>query len=124
MSEAKVIFNYEGTDCTIQCRTDDKLRDICQNFAFKAKIHMNLLIFLYGGNQLNLDLRFKEIANSIDISNKKMKVLVYRKGNDEFICPNCGEKVKLNTEKIDELALAYNNIKFNKWNKIAYRKYY
>ena len=111
MSDANVIFIYDGTNYKILCNTKDKLRDICQKFAIKAEIQMNFLIFLYGGNQMNLDLRFKDLANSIDLSNKEMKVLVYRNGNEEYVCPNCQEKVKLHPEKIDELVSAYNNIK-------------
>ena len=40
-----------------------------------------------------------------------MQVLVYTNELDNFICPNCGEKIKLNTEKIDNIILSINNIK-------------
>ena len=54
MSNAKVIFTLECINLTIQCLTEDKMRDICQKYSSKVKIHMNLLIFLSGGNQLNM----------------------------------------------------------------------
>ena len=110
MSEAKVIFTLDGIDLTIQCSLEDKLRDICQKYVTKIESNINSLFFLYGGNQIDMELRFKEQANSLDISNKKMRVLVYRKEVDNFTCPHCGEKIKLNTEKLDEIVLSNNNI--------------
>ena len=72
---------------------------------------MNSLLFLYGGIKLNMDLRFKEQANSFDRSNNVMRVLVYKEDADDFTCPHCGEKIKLNTEKIDEIISSNNSIK-------------
>ena len=70
-------------------------------------------MFLYGGNQLNFDLRFIDQASLIDRENNKMRILVYKNEEDGFICPKCGEKIKLNTEKIDDIILSNNNIKDN-----------
>ena len=50
MSEAKIIFNFEGRDLTIQCSPEDKIKDICQKCATKIDSNINSLIFLYGGN--------------------------------------------------------------------------
>ena len=105
MSEAKIIFNLEGINITIQCSIEDKIKDICQKYATKIDSNINSLLFLYGGNQMNMELKFKEQANSIDINNKEMNVLVYKKDNDDFICPHCNNKIKLNTEKIDNIIL-------------------
>jgi len=111
MSEAKIIFNFEGRDLTIQCSPEDKIKDICQKFATKIDSNVNPLIFLYGGNKMNMELKFKEQAYSMDKDNKEMKVLVYKRDNDDFTCPNCNTKFKLNTEKIDDIILSNNNIK-------------
>ena len=97
MSKANVIFTLEGDNLTIQCSKSDRMRDICQRFAIKSEKNINSLIFLYGGNQLNLDLTFEEHANSLDKANNEMKVLVYPNEVDGFACPNCGEKIQLNT---------------------------
>jgi hypothetical protein len=110
MSEAKIIFNFEGRDLTIQCSPEDKIKDICQKYATKINNNINSLLFLYGGNQMNMELKFKEQASSMDINNKEMNVLVYKNENDDdFICPHCNKKIKL--EKIDEIILINNNIK-------------
>ena len=96
---------------TIQCTKEEKMKSICQRYGTKLQRNINTLIFLYGGNQLNFELSFEEQASSLDRASKVMKVLVYTKENEEFTCPKCGEKVKLKTEKLDELISSNNNIK-------------
>ena len=110
MSDAKVIFTLDGENMIILCSNQDKMEDICKKYSSKIEININSLIFLYGGNKLNLNLTFQEQASSIDNSKNEMKILVVKK-EDEFICPKCGEKIKLNTEKINDLKSSINNIK-------------
>ena len=107
MIEPKVIFTLDGVDVSIQCSKEDKIKDICQRFANKVNKNINSLLFLYGENQLNLLLSFKDLAKD----KNEMKVLVYTNENDEFMCPKCGEKIKLNTEKIDDIISSINNLK-------------
>ena len=89
------------------------MKDICLKFAAKVNSNLNSFLFLYGGNQLNFELKFKEQANSFDKINKEMKILVYKEGDDGIICPHCGKKIKLKTEKIDEIISKNKNIKDN-----------
>ena len=81
------------------------MKDICQRYSNKINININSLIFLYGGNQLNFNLNFNEQANIIDKEKNEMKVLVYKNENNEYICPKCGEKIKLNIKEIDDIIL-------------------
>ena len=111
MSNANVIFTLDGIDVTIQCSQDEKMKDICQRYATKIETNLNSLLFLYGGNKLNYELSFKDQANSIDKNNNIMNVLVYRTENDELKCPKCGEKIHLNTEKIQDIISLNDNIK-------------
>ena len=111
MSQANAIFTLDGSNYIIQCSKEDKMRDICQKYAIKMNINMNSLIFLYGGSQINFELRFKDQVNLIDKEKNIISILVYRKEIDEFICPKCGEKVKLDTKTIDEIIISNNNIK-------------
>ena len=110
MSDASVIFSFEGENILIQCSKEDKMKDICQKCANKIKKNINSLIFLYGGNQLNFQLRFKDLINFLDKEKNKMTVLVYKNENDELKCPKCGERIKLNTEKIKDIKSSINNI--------------
>ena len=111
MTEAKVIFNFEGVDVTIQCSKEEQMKDICQKYVNKIDKNINSLIFLYGGNQLNFNLNFNQQANSLDKERNIMKILVYKNEDNECICPKCGEKIKFNTEKIDDIILSINNSK-------------
>ena len=96
MSKAKTIFIFNGANITIQCTTNDKMRDICQNFSTKINKVMNSFIFLYGGNLVNLELSFNSQERKIDRENKEMRILVYNNEDEIFICPKCGEIIKLN----------------------------
>ena len=108
MLEANVIFTLDGVDVTIQCSKEDKIKDICQKFGNKVQKNINSLLFLYGGNQLNFLSSFKDLAKD----KNEIKILVYTKEDeDSFKCPKCGEKIKLNTERIDDIILSINNLK-------------
>ena len=109
MSEAKIIFELEGFNISILCSIEDKIKDICQKYVTKIESDINSLLFLYGGNQINMELKFKEQANLMDINSNEMKVLVYKNENDDIICPHCNKKIKI--EKIDDIILSNNNIK-------------
>lgn len=111
MSNANVNFNFEGRNVTIQCSQNEKMRDICQRYGTKIGINHNSLLFLYGGNQLNFNLSFNEQANSIDKKNNVMNILVYKNESNDFACPKCGEKIKLNLEKFNSIILSYDKIK-------------
>ena len=107
MSEVKINFELEGIKVIIQCSEEDRMKDICQKYVTKIESNINSLLFLYGGNQINMELKFKEQAKN----NNQMKVLVYKNENDDIRCPHCNKKIKL--EKIDDIILSNNNIKEN-----------
>jgi len=111
MENVNVNFNFEGRDIIVQSSKKDQMKTVCQKFALKAETNLNSLIFLYGGNKVNLDLSLEAQASAIDKKNNEMKILVYIKENeDELTCPKCGEKLNLNSQKIDELILSNNNL--------------
>ena len=56
---------------------EDKMKDICEKLCLKMEIDINKLIFIYGGGILNMELKYKEVANEIDKKNLKMNILVY-----------------------------------------------
>ena len=76
MSEATVVFTLEGTDLTLQCSSEEKMRDICQKYATKIDKNMGSLLFLYEGNKINFDLSFKEQAGSSDGNKNEIKIMV------------------------------------------------
>ena len=113
MTKASVIFNFQGTDILIQCSQEEKMKDICQKLATKIERNVNSLVFLYGGSNLNFQLSFKDQANIIDKERNEMKVLVYKNESDELSCPKCGEKINLNSEKINDIKSSIKNIDDN-----------
>ena len=104
MASIKFIFN--GNEAIIQCNKKDKMSDICYKFCSKSDLNKDNYFFIYGGNQLNLDLSFNEQANMIDKNKNEMCILVYEKVKSimnegiimskEIICPLCGENCLIN----------------------------
>ena len=80
--------------------------DICNKFATKIDMKINILYFLYNGNKINYELTFKQQANTMDNNHNQMNILVYQNQNDELKCKKCG--------KIIHLDIIDNIIKYNK----------
>ena len=84
---------------SVQCNKNQKVKDICNNLSFKINTDINSLIFLYGGNKLDLNKIFNEITKE-----NKINILVYKKENE--ICSKCG---KILDNKIIEEIISLNN---------------
>ena len=77
MEGANVIFSFDKVDLTIQCTKNDVMKDICQKYSNKIKKKINILIFLYGGNELNYNLKFKDVIT--DKKSNEMNFLFIQK---------------------------------------------
>ena len=82
MSEANVVFTLDGEKLRIQCKTKDKMKDICKNYSTKINKNMDSLLFLYEGNKVNFDLSFEEQANIIDRNNHEIIIVVNKNENN------------------------------------------
>ena len=102
MAKVNAIFTLDGVNLIIQCTTEDKMKDICQNYSNKINKNMNSLIFLYGRNKVNFDLSFEEQALLIDKNNHEMKILVNKNSN--------------NIKSINNITISNNNTKSNSGN--------
>ena len=47
MSEATAIFTLDCIDIKIQCKKEEKMKDICQRFADKIEKNMNSYVYIY-----------------------------------------------------------------------------
>ena len=103
---AEINFNYFGRDTLIQCKNEDKLEDICEQYCKKLHKKINELKFIYLGDILNIELKIKDVINKKDKENLKMNVLVYDRhstyineriiNSKDIICPECGELCLIN----------------------------
>ena len=89
---SKVEFNYKGNNTIVLCQGDEKIEDICKRYALKILIDINNVYFLYGGNQMNLQLTYNQIINNADRQREMMSVLVY--DIDDTIVPNDNKIIK------------------------------
>ena len=57
MQGGNVIFILDGVELPIQCNRNDVMKDVCQKYSNKVERNINTLVFLYGGSQLNFNLK-------------------------------------------------------------------
>ena len=102
---AKVEFLFDGTKTIIQCDENDKLEEIIKKLCLKIEKNKEEMIFLYGGNIINDQLTFNEIANKEDKQRKQISIIIaYNKTiknknikKSKYIrCPECNEVAKIN----------------------------
>ena len=108
MSEIEIVFVFNGANTTVQCRTDEKMKDIFEKFQKKTETNLNNLLFLYNGNKIEENLKFEEIVKNENSVNDKIKMLVYDmnsiKENDKIIksktivCKECKEQILIKFE--------------------------
>ena len=100
---AEAIFNYEGLNTIIQCKMDDKIKDIIKNFLIKIKGEENNYFYLYNSTSINKELTFKELANDFDENRRKMNILVTKNDkaqnemksiiSKDLICSECKQNI-------------------------------
>ena len=121
---AEAIFNYEGCNTTIQCKINQKMKDIIGNFLNKIQVNSDNLFYLYNGNEIDKELSFIEQANDLDKNRKKMNIVVNKNSDDinakkeliskDIICPECKENILLDFENYKiNLKGCKNNYKIN-----------
>ena len=66
---AEINFNYLGRNTLIQCKSEDNLKDICEQYCIKLQKNINELIFIYSGEILDLELKIKDAINKMDKEN-------------------------------------------------------
>ena len=103
---AQIEFTFNGNPTLIQCKENEKIKEICKRFASKNDLDINTIYFLYSSIRLDGELTFEECANIEDKNRNKMNVLVYNINENpiiksiikskDVICPKCGENAKIN----------------------------
>ncbi len=106
MAEIEFIFN--GIKTIIQTTLDEKMGNIIQRFIDKANLDKNKIFLSYSGKiDIDEELTFSKIANTIDIERKKMCILVHENHINPnpnpkdivkskiIICPKCKENIKM-----------------------------
>ena len=103
---SEIIFSYQGNQTSIQCETNEKMKDICLKFTNKLELDINKIYFLFNGDKINVNeeaklmdiIKGKEIneivilVNDINEEIKKENIILSK----EVICPICKENISLN----------------------------
>ena len=81
MSEQKIIFFYNGLKTILLCSMNEKMDDILKKYETKIKKDIKELYFIYDGNEINKEKKYKEIINDIDKDKKEMIIIAYNINN-------------------------------------------
>ena len=109
MAQVNVEFIYNGTKMMIQCKEDDRMEDIIEKFIIKCQKKKDSLFFLYGGEKLDEDLTFMEVAKDIDKNCNLMRIQACDNIDEDtnnssliksknIICPECQENSRFTME--------------------------
>ena len=100
-----VEFINEGISLIIQYKPEDKMSEICSQYARKSQLDLNSIYFVSEGKILNKELTFSETTKTDSI-----KVLVFKHDKDPIVvnlnktipkfimCPTCKENTIINIE--------------------------
>ena len=58
---SEVNFIYKGINTLILCSKEETMKEICSKYVIKIQKKFDDLIFLYGGQNLNLELKLNQI---------------------------------------------------------------
>jgi len=105
----EVEFIYNGSKIIIQCKKNEKMKNIWESFINRINENKDNIYFSYDGktgNTFNENLTFENMINSEDKKRNKMNILIFRneikgRGKDnlkskDIICPICGENIRIN----------------------------
>ena len=70
---AEAIFTYEGHEIKIQCKLNEKMKEICDKFVNKIGKDINSIIFLYNSEIINNELTFSQQVNEQDLKRNKIE---------------------------------------------------
>ena len=91
-----VIFIYKQKQTNITAKVDDKLKDICQNFASKIRVDFNQIYFISEGKKIeNFDKKLNEYFSTFSLNNKLIKNLV--NDNPNFSISYSNDDISLNS---------------------------
>ena len=104
-----VEFNYNEYIRKVQCDYDETMRSVCKRYTRKAILDINTLHFLYFGKDINLELNFSQLANSLDKNRKIMTLDVVDRNigelnivqAKELICPEWYDSALLDIKKYE-----------------------
>ena len=108
---AEVIFLHVGVPINIQCKVNDKMKDIIKKLKEKVEITSGNVYFLYNGSVLNNELlTFEQLANQDDKLRKKMTITIMDDTSSDIkkkeiikskniICPKCNENIRMDIKE-------------------------
>ena len=104
---ASLNFEFSGTLLVMQCKLEEKMKDIFNRYCSKTQKERNSLYFLFSGTKVEEEKLLSEVIGKAENA-KDIRILVYSSNPEkkepkivqsQFIrCPDCGEGILLGFE--------------------------
>ena len=107
----EIEFDFQQRKTVIQTNLEESFQNVINKYMQKSPNISGSVYYLYNETQINNpQIKIKNLINTMDQSNKKMKILVYNiepddRGNDQvtsqskdIICPDCKEPCRIMIE--------------------------
>ena len=106
-NDSKIIFNYCQNEYIIECKENDNMKNIFNNFSHKINKELDKIYFLYNGEIIkDYDITFNQMLKCYEIGTKEIFILVENLDDSFLIDP-----VKTNEEIY--IPISQNNISYN-----------
>ena len=107
----EIEFDLQQRKTVIQTNLEETFQNVINKYKQKSPNISGSVYYLYNGTQINnLQIKIKNLINTLDQNNKKMKILVYNMEQDDrnnnqvtsqskdIICPDCKEPCRIMIE--------------------------
>ena len=102
----EINFMFQGKDNIIKNSTTRLFKDVCEEFAKKAKVDLDYLIFMYHDEKINLEMEYYVGQKSnleYGSDNKKVDILVYQEIPFSAICKYQGIDYVIGTKETEKM---------------------
>ena len=104
----EVEFIYNGSNIIIQCKKNEKMKKIWENFINRIKENKDNIYFSYDGktgNTFDENITFENMINPEDKKRNKMNIVIFKNEikegeknivkSKDIVCPICGESIRI-----------------------------
>ena len=130
MSEINIAFTYIGNKIILQCKGEDKIKNVIKKLSMKIEIDIDKIYLLYNGGKINLEMKVEDIINNQDKNNKEMNIIIcdYNskikkeniKKSEQIICPDCKNNILI---KIEDYKIKMYNCKNKHNNTLLFQEF-
>ena len=127
----EIEFIHEDEVIPIQCKENERLKDVYKKIALNIQKNLNSIYFSYNNDKINDKLKINQFINVKDKQKNKMKIVINsidekecqneKIKRQEILCPKCRQSINIKIE--DYKILLYDYKYGHKFDKILFEEF-